>query len=75
MKALQKPVDGRFASADAMCKALADVRVRFETDSDMTIRYAPPVAALPPRRLTPASGVPSPGRPVQTAALVMLRSR
>ena len=63
MKALQKPADERFASADALCKALADVRVRLETDSDMTIRYVSPIAALPPRRFTPASGAPSPGRP------------
>jgi eukaryotic-like serine/threonine-protein kinase len=63
MKALQKPVDERFASADALCKALADVRVRLESDSDMTIRYVSPIAALPPRQLTPASGIPSPGRP------------
>ena len=54
MQALRKPVDERFPSADALRKALADVRVRLETDSDVTIRYVSPIAALPPRRSTPA---------------------
>jgi hypothetical protein len=63
MQALEKPLDHRFPNADALRKALADVRVRLETDTDVTIRYVSPIAALPPRRSTPAAGGSSPGRP------------
>jgi hypothetical protein len=63
MQALRKPVDERFPSADAMRKALADVRVRLETESDFTIRYVSPIAALPPRRSTPSGGAPSTSGP------------
>ena len=75
MKALQKPETAESASPVPipLCRALADVRVRLETDSDMTIRYVLPIArsllADSHRRV----GLRHPAAPGRTAALVTPR--